>query len=715
MSKKNTILQMNTQENNIAPVITALQELCENEYVKTIDLFDRDFKSIIDRLLDDSFRIAVVGEFSSGKSTFLNALLGKDLLKHGATETTATITEIHNCNSDGTGTYLDIHYLTGEVETHIPADRITDYTTTSSTTNAVAQEIEKVVITDKILDTDANVCFVDTPGLNGIADKHREKTIEEIKNAHACIYLLSMRGLGQSDIDFLKYISKYQHNIIFVQNFIDELKKFEGETPEQKVDFQKEIIDKELISENQELRYEIVAVSSRKALMSKSKDFDVYNGEPLTEELRDKIYIESRFDDVFTVINKLMVNNEKGKTQQKDAVAVAHNFLEQLRDLVSFKNDREITAWDASSNGRNAANYSKLIASLTESKQDNVTKLDNYLDSEIADIRKDNQKRLTDGLKQIEEKVTSILCGITDINEFENYVKTQLPNFLYQEITSLDETLSYHMKIRFENMVTNAVLRINQYTGAENTPVKPTTFTPANNEFAPINLETEEDEIKNLQEELAQKKAKYERTGSVKQTMCDEIAEIENRIKELQQTINENKRAQDAAIEKLGQKPNQETKYRNETFYAYRGGLGILDFLLGPKVSTRSVPYLDDSRQQRWLQAKSNIEQTYRLAENQYNAQIQSFVRQKNQLDEEITHLDRTDAAKKQEILVDQRLLDGKINRYNTKKEKAKQEYLRTAKESLRENIHKYLFDFDSDSIQKQLRLLPKLKRSIVN
>ena len=116
-------------------------------------------------------------------------MLGKDLLKHGAKETTATITEIHNGNSEGNETYLDVYYLNGKVEPHISAERIMDYTATASTTHAVAQEIEKVVITSRIIDSDDRVCFVDTPGLNGIADNHREKTIEEIKNAHACIYL----------------------------------------------------------------------------------------------------------------------------------------------------------------------------------------------------------------------------------------------------------------------------------------------------------------------------------------------------------------------------------------------------------------------------------------------------------------------------------------------------------------------------------------------
>lgn len=41
---------------------------------------------MLERLKTNTFRLAVVGEFSSGKSTFLNAIIGKDILKHGVQE-----------------------------------------------------------------------------------------------------------------------------------------------------------------------------------------------------------------------------------------------------------------------------------------------------------------------------------------------------------------------------------------------------------------------------------------------------------------------------------------------------------------------------------------------------------------------------------------------------------------------------------------------------
>lgn len=672
-------------------MVNVLQEVRDNEYVKNVDLFEHDFQRIIDRLLDDSFRVAVVGEFSSGKSTFLNALLGKDLLKHGAKETTATITEIHNGNSEGNETYLDVYYLNGKVESYISAERIMDYTATASTTHAVAQEIEKVVINSRIIDSDARVCFVDTPGLNGVADNHREKTIEEIKNAHACIYLMQVRGLGQSDIDFLKYISKYQHNIIFVQNFIDELKKLEGETPEQKIERQKKIIDEKIISENLEIRYEIVAVSSRKALISKSKDFDVYDGEKLTEELRDVLYEESRFDDVFTVINDLMDHNEKEKAQQKDAVAVALNLLEQLKELVSFENEKEIASWEASVDGRNSTNYRRLIESLNENKQSYINKLNDYLESEISEIRKDSKRELDDGLIEIEDCVKSIFADIIVIDEFENYVKANLSGFLYQRVISLDENIAKHMSTKFENIVANAVLRIKQYTGTENNAVKIENFEATIIETDVKSFAKEEDEITKLQRELSEKKALDKKAGIDIQKKRAEISRIDLDIESQRMLLvqkNNNKRTE---ISRLGAMPEKETKYRRETYYEYRGGLGILDAIWGPKERTRSVPYSDDTNQQRWKKMKSDIETKYREKENQINAQSRMLESKRRQCDDEIKHLEKTEAARKQDIRSTQSLLETKIDYLNNQREKVKQEYLREAKKSILENIHVYL------------------------
>ncbi|WP_026511921.1 dynamin family protein [Butyrivibrio sp. LC3010] len=693
MAKKKKLAKKAVSEKSITSIVNALQEVRNSEYVKNIDLFENDFQRIIDRLQDESFRLAVVGEFSSGKSTFLNALIGKDLLKHGVKETTATITEIHNKKIERSETYLDVYYLNGKVEKEISADNITDYTATGSSKHEVANEIEKVVINCKILDSDAKVCFVDTPGLNGIADKHREKTIEEIKNAHACIYMMQIRGLGQTDIDFLKYITNYQHNIIFVQNFIDELKELEGETPEQKVQQQKKIIEETIISKNPNIHYEIIPVSARKALIAKSLDFDTYNGESLTEDLRDALYDESCFDDVFNVINNLMDHNEKEKIQQKDAVAVAINLLENLKEVVTFDNDKEIRNWETSIEGRNSENYKRIIEALEDNKQLYIKKLNDYLEAETSEIRKANKKELDEGVQRIEESVKQVFSDINVVSEFENYVKNQLSVYLYQSVTSLDETITKHMNTKLENMVANAVLRIKQYTGTENNSAKYESFEATIIESNVKSFTKEEDEISKLQRELSEKKALDERADKEIQKKRAEISKIDLDIENQKTLIAQENNHKRAEISKLGTMPEKETKYRSETSYEYRGGLGILDAIFGPKEKTISVPYSDYSNQQRWKKKKSDIETKYKEKENQINAQSRMLETQKKQYDDEIKHLERTEAARKQDIKSTQSLLNTKIDYLKNQREKVKLEYLREAKKSMLESIHEYLYE----------------------
>ena len=125
--------------------IAELQKLKEKNVIQNSILSD-ELDNVINRLNDKSFRLAVVGEFSSGKSTFLNAVLKKDLLKHGTVETTATLTQIDNISSDEDDQTFDVLYVDGRKEANIPIERLEDYTSTSSKIVSVADEVKKVIL-----------------------------------------------------------------------------------------------------------------------------------------------------------------------------------------------------------------------------------------------------------------------------------------------------------------------------------------------------------------------------------------------------------------------------------------------------------------------------------------------------------------------------------------------------------------------------------------
>src|SRR5512143_9285 len=62
---------------------------------------------------EEIFLLVVVGEFNSGKSAFINALLGQKLLKEGVTPTTTQINVLHyGDNHDRKVENQNLHILT---------------------------------------------------------------------------------------------------------------------------------------------------------------------------------------------------------------------------------------------------------------------------------------------------------------------------------------------------------------------------------------------------------------------------------------------------------------------------------------------------------------------------------------------------------------------------------------------------------------------------
>lgn len=691
MAKNKRMIKKKDKDKNLEHIVNLLEKIINNEFVANSDIFYNDFKKIIERIKDDSFRLAIVGEFSSGKSTFLNALIGKDILKHGAQETTATVTEIYNDHLCDKESSMDVYFSNGTVKKNVPLDEIEAVTATASDSYLVANEIERVVIKSRVLDTGAKVCFVDTPGLNGIADNHREKTIEQIKNAHACIYLMQVRGLGQSDIEFLKYICKYQHNIIFVQNFIDELKKLEGETPEQKIEEQTKIIEEKIVPFCDNFKYKIVGASSRKALISRAKEYKEYNGEILTEELREIIYDESRFEAVINLIDELMVDNEKEKIKIRDAIMVAINLLEQLRQVTFFESEKEKKEWETTTEGINKKNYEKLIEILKENKELYLQKLKNYIEAETSDIRRESKKKIIEEGDIIVKKVKDVLDTINNVDMLEKYIDNSISNYIYEEVSKVEINYRNQMNIKFENLLCSTVLRIKQYTGINNADAALPIFETKENN-AEIEMFTEkENEIDQIRVQIAEKKKRAESENRKANLMNAEKISIDNEIAENTLKMSENVQLKNQDIVRLGKMPEKEIKYKPEVYYEDRGGLGLMDLLLGPKRKTRTVSYPDYTKQNRWKKKKADIENQYKEKENAIKAKNRALESKKQYINTELEHIKKTEPSRQNEIIQMERLLNTKLDYLTQQKEKAKQEYLNEIKKSLIKDLEMYI------------------------
>ncbi|MBI5959594.1 MAG: dynamin family protein, partial [Chloroflexi bacterium] len=218
-------------------------------------------------LQDMFFLVVVVGEFNAGKSTFVNALIGDDLLQMGVTPTTDTIELIR----------------------------------WSSKRRQDAAWREAGVVREWLHPNTGGpgVVIVDTPGTGSVFRKHEEIAKGFLSRSDLVIFLLyAKRALAETERLYLELARDYGKKIIVVINQVDLLDK--REQKEVRAFVQKQL--DELLA----LRPEIFMVSAKQALKERGGGglFASLSGDPGgMNSLRD--YLRSTFERIPPAKQKL--------------------------------------------------------------------------------------------------------------------------------------------------------------------------------------------------------------------------------------------------------------------------------------------------------------------------------------------------------------------------------------------------------------------------
>jgi predicted GTPase/cell division protein ZapA (FtsZ GTPase activity inhibitor) len=190
------------------------------------------------RLARSKFVVAVVGEFSSGKSFLLNALLGKfryetvggvkqivGLLAVDINPSTATITEIEYGETDEASASFE----DGRVE-RIPLDALNRFiavgTGDAGSLHAAIEDASdspsRVVVKASSPFLKRGFVVADTPGLASINPAHRRATLQFLPTADAVLYLIdTQQPFTEGDASFLGLVRRHIDSIFIVQTKID--------------------------------------------------------------------------------------------------------------------------------------------------------------------------------------------------------------------------------------------------------------------------------------------------------------------------------------------------------------------------------------------------------------------------------------------------------------------------------------------------------------
>ncbi|MBE6837360.1 MAG: hypothetical protein E7509_05135 [Ruminococcus sp.] len=219
----NNVNTLKSAQQDIAFVRRRLKGLVESEDVHTV--FGDDFveglkkwQALIDKKSDEPFTLVVLGDFKRGKSTIINALLGKQLAPVNAAPETYTINEI----SYGETPSVEAVLLNGD---RIPLD-ITEITREKiePLMTAFPDKIDYLDIRD---DSELlkEVRIVDTPGLSDLDDLDK-KVSEYLVNADAIIYVASaLLPFSETEQMFLmSHVQPQRFGMLYVLvNMIDAL------------------------------------------------------------------------------------------------------------------------------------------------------------------------------------------------------------------------------------------------------------------------------------------------------------------------------------------------------------------------------------------------------------------------------------------------------------------------------------------------------------
>lgn len=575
-----------------------------NDEEKTSSLID-----LASSVQNGKFSIVVVGQFSAGKSTFLNALMGEKYLPSFTTETTATINFLRSVNESPTKKPLiKVNYKDGKEERceEVTLENIEKFVSTKGVDVAKKILSVEVFLDSKYLND--GVSLVDSPGLNGVLEGHEQITNDQIDRSHAAIFMFNAKQPGsKSDFEKLNMLLRKCNSVLIVLNQKDLVKEDE-QTIDDVVHNLKQNYAKYF---NTDQLPEIFPISSYQALVARSKRKLDYNGKTdFSAEQKQDLLDSSKIEAFETRLIKYLTQGEKAQKELLSPVEKVHAFLTETE--ASIANDIEQLS--------NTVDADEVRLQISQLK-DELETLSAKLNSTRTDIRNKVSDILRDAEMEIKASAAdtkaSCLNQITDAEDLEELEANAriYTNRVYNKYIQIWEDVSAKVDRRYRELIAD---EYNEYASAieermrEKQGGKSIEFSKINLDGSVFEVDIDIDEFLVKRSELLQQMD--EGADRLDALQLEEIKAKENnakleRLERAKAQLREDRRLD---IESLGYRPQIQTYTATETRKV--GGLkGLWKWVTtGSRDENSIVTRSDDSARREYDRQRIEIEENSR-------------------------------------------------------------------------------------------------------
>lgn len=169
------------------------------------------------KLASGQLHLAVLGQMKRGKSSFINALLGAEVLPTGVLPVTAIITEIRF----GSIPEATIVYSTGDLRSRVELSTLADYITEEGNPGNKKQ-VASVEVAYPSPFLEDGIVLIDTPGIGSTHSDNTRTTENYLKKVDAGIVVLSVDPpITDVEFQFVKSLKEEIPQLFFVLNKTD--------------------------------------------------------------------------------------------------------------------------------------------------------------------------------------------------------------------------------------------------------------------------------------------------------------------------------------------------------------------------------------------------------------------------------------------------------------------------------------------------------------